>query len=147
MGCLWSRLLWCYRTFYQYQCFVCHSISVFRFGCFIIKNVLSHICWLTSRSSLRSLHRYYCRFLLKEVVLVLTKITYCRDGQLIWLGGTLRWPRLADRWSDSGGTEFIAPDELFKTATNTETTKRHSRLSSNVPQLRVRGGPHLLSWS
>ena len=26
-----------------WQCFASHSISVFRFDCFIIKNVLSHI--------------------------------------------------------------------------------------------------------
>jgi len=39
-------------------------------------------CWLTSRSSLQSLTP---SLLLKDVMLVLTKITYCRDEQLIWL--------------------------------------------------------------
>jgi len=44
------------------------------------------------------------------------KITYCRDGQSIWLEGTLRRPCLADRETDLfGDTEFIVPDVLFKT--------------------------------
>jgi len=56
---------------------------------------------------------------------VLIKITYCRDGQSIWLEGHFekKGPRLADRETDLfGGTEFIVPDELFKT-TNTGAPK------------------------
>ena len=38
---------------------------------------------------------------------------------------TLRWPRLADRWTDLFvGTEFIAPDVLVKT-TKTGAPKKH----------------------
>jgi len=48
---------------------------------------------------------------------VLIKITYCRDGQSIWLDGHFeKRPRLADREKDLfGGTEFIVPDVLFNT--------------------------------
>ena len=56
-------------------------------------------------------------FLLKDVMPVLIKITYCSDGQSIWLKGHFeKRPRLADRETDLfGGTEFIVPDVLFKT--------------------------------
>jgi len=57
---------------------------------------------------------------------VLIKITYCRDGQSIWLEGHFeKRPRLADRETDLfGGTEFIVPDVLFKT-TNAGAPKKH----------------------
>jgi len=38
--------------------------------------------------ALCSLQRfYYSTFLLKDIMLVLTKITYCRDGQIVWSAG------------------------------------------------------------
>jgi len=53
--CLWSRLLLHDRSFINtnvsgskwetiVQCSACHSISVFTFPCFIVENVLSHVC-------------------------------------------------------------------------------------------------------
>ena len=75
-------------------------------------------------------------------MLVLTEITYCKDRQLIWLEGHVR-PRLADRLTDLfGGTEFIAPDVLFR-KTNAGAPKKQI-LSRQVPQRSVSGGPYLL---
>jgi len=44
-------------------------------------------------------------------MLVLTEITYCRDGQLICLAGHFE----KAGFSGTVGTEFISPDVLFKT--------------------------------
>jgi len=57
---------------------------------------------------------------------VLIKITCCRDGQSIWLEGHFeKRSRLADREKDLfAGTEFIAPDVLFK-KTNAGAPKKH----------------------
>jgi len=65
-------------------------------------------------------------FLLEDVMPVLIKITYCRDGQSIWLEGHFaQRPRLADRETDIfSGTEFIVPDVLFKTS-NDGASKEH----------------------
>jgi len=73
---------------------------------------------------------------------VLIKITYYRDGQSICLEGHFgKRPRLADRETDLvAGTEFTAPDVLFKT-TNAGAPKKTQRLSRHVPQRRVSGGP------
>jgi len=69
-------------------------------------------------------------------MLALTNITYCRDGQLIWLKATLSRPRLADRETDLFGvTEFIAKDVLFKTTNAPEPKKR-----SGYPDRRPSGG-------
>jgi len=55
---------------------------------------------------------------------------------------TLRWQRLADRQTDLFvATEFIAPDVLFKTMNS---GYQKNRLSCQVPQQRVSGGPYLL---
>jgi len=49
-------------------------------------------------------------------MVVLIKITYRSDGQLIGARATLTRPRLADRQTDLfGGNELIASDVLFKT--------------------------------
>jgi len=73
---------------------------------------------------------------------VLIKITFCRDGQSIWLEGHFaKRPRLTDGDTDLfAGTEFIAPDVLFKT-TNAGSTEKIQRSSRHVPQRRVSGGP------
>jgi len=65
---------------------------------------------------------------------ILIKITYCRDGQSIWLEGHLaKRPRLADRETDLfGGTEFIVPDVLFKT-TNAGAQKKHRGYPDRCP--------------
>jgi len=57
---------------------------------------------------------------------VLIKITCCRDGQSICLEGHFeKRPRLADRETYLfAGTEFIAPEVLFKT-TNAGAPKKH----------------------
>jgi len=59
---------------------------------------------------------------------VLIKITYCRNGQSIWLDGHIeKRPRLADRETDLfGGTEFIAPNVLFKKTNVGAPKKRRS---------------------
>jgi len=56
---------------------------------FLVRNLSGwkiYLCWLISRSSLQSLTSLVqATFLLKVIMLLLTKITYCRDGQLICL--------------------------------------------------------------
>ena len=114
------------------RCFVCHLISIFRFDllqrtkrtyshtrmCFPTSSAFSvqnvsvweiYLCWLISRNSLQSLKPlvlYSLHYIfIKRCYAYSTviKITYCRDGQLIWLKGqiiweaTLRRSRLADK--------------------------------------------------
>jgi len=129
------------------QCFVCHSISVFRFDLLHRRKFThAHVCvniecnfsaksfYLKNLSSLTNFRKLSAvsntvsivHFSLKDVMPVLITITYCRDGQSVWLEGHFeKRPRLADRETDLfAGTDLIAPDVLFKT-TNAGAPKTH----------------------
>jgi len=71
--------------------------------------------------------------LFKGAILVLSKIRYNKDEQLIWLGAALKRLRLADRQIDLfSGIEFIAPDVAYSSRQRTpghEKTRRLSRLA------------------
>ena len=160
MGCLWSRLPWQYRSFITtsasgiVQCFVCHSICVFRFDLFHrTKFTHAHVCVsiecnfsaksfslknlssLTNFQKLCAVSNNVCivHFYWKMVCLFQLQLPIVGNGHHFGWRATLRRSHLADRETDLfGGTGFIVPDVLFKT-TNAGTPKKQ-RLSRHVSQ-------------
>jgi len=82
-------------------------------------------------------------------MLVPIKLTYCRNGQLIWLEGHF------EKYAFSGWINGIICQYWVHCArctlqfqdNNRRGTENIHRLSRQVPQRRVSGGPHLLIWS
>ena len=143
MGCLWSRLSRQYRSYINtsasgiIQCFVYHSIFVFRFDllhrrnfphahvCVNIDcNFIANSCSLKNLSSLTNFQKLSAVSKTVSIVhvhwkmlcLFQSKLPIAGMGDQFGWRATLRRPRLADRETDFfGGTEFIVPDVLFKT--------------------------------
>ena len=95
------RCLFLDLTCFTLETVLLHTYVFQTSNAFIVQNILFSeicLCWLISRSSLQSgLTPLVLCIVIERCYAFLIKITYNRDGPLIWLGAPLKRPRLADR--------------------------------------------------